>query len=66
MSHRFDVEIGDKVRIGKETDFLTVVEINSQTVRIGQKDVELKQLYFKEDHQSEFDWRVKAVIKKGF
>lgn len=61
---RKEVEIGDYVWIGKEKKFLTVRDISSQTVKIGPNDVVLKQLYFKEKHQPEFDWRVKRVHKK--
>lgn len=60
---RFIIEIGDKVLIGKEKKFLTVESISTQTVKIGDRDVVLNQLYFKEKHQPEFDWRVKQVKK---
>ena len=58
---RFNIKIGSKVKIGKEQKFLTVKEITSEVVKIGNNDVELKRLYFKEKHQPEFDWRVKEV-----
>ena len=58
---RPNVKIGSKVKIGKEQKFLTVKEITSEVVKIGNNDVELKRLYFKEKHQPEFDWRVKEV-----
>lgn len=64
MAERFIIEIGDKVKIGKEQKFLTVVNINEQTVQIGENKVVLNQLYFKEKHQPEFDWRVKQVKGK--
>lgn len=60
---RFIIEIGDKVLIGKEKKFLTVTNINTQTVQIGENKVNLNQLYFREKHQPEFDWRVKQVKK---
>lgn len=58
---RFNIKIGSKVKIGKEQKFLTVKEITSEVVKIGNNDVELKRLYFKEKHQPEFDWRVKEI-----
>ncbi len=58
---RPNVKIGSKVKIGKEQKFLTVKEITSEVVKIGNNDVELKRLYFKEKHQPEFDWRVKEI-----
>lgn len=61
---RKEIEIGDYVWIGKEKNFLTVKDISSQTVTIGQNKFILKQLYFKEKHQPEFDWRVKKVHKR--
>ena len=60
---RPDIKIGNKVRIGKEKKFLTVKLITSETVRIGDKDVVIGRLYFKEKHQPEFDWRVKEIKK---
>jgi hypothetical protein len=61
MAERFEVEIGDMVRIGKESRFVTIKEILPETVRIGKEDVVLKRLYFEEKHQPEFDWRIKEV-----
>jgi hypothetical protein len=61
MAERFEVEIGDMVRIGKESRFITIKEILPETVRIGKEDVVLKRLYFEEKHQPEFDWRIKEV-----
>lgn len=58
---RFNIKVGSKVKIGKEQKFLTVKEITSEVVKIGNNDVELKRLYFKEKHQPEFDWRVKEI-----
>lgn len=58
---RFNIKIGSKVKIGKEQKFLTVKEIISEVVKIGNNYVELKRLYFKEKHQPEFDWRVKEI-----
>ena len=58
---RFNIKIGSKVKIGKEQKFLTVKEITSEVVKLGNNDVELKRLYFKEKHQPEFDWRVKEI-----
>jgi hypothetical protein len=58
---QFDIKIGDKVRIGKETNFLTVKEVLPEDVQIGKNKVTIKRLYFAEKHQPEFDWRVKSV-----
>ena len=61
VKERPNIKIGNKVRIGKEQNFLTVKDISTQIVKIGPNEVELKRLYFEERHQPEFDWRVKEV-----
>ena len=56
------IEVGDKVRIKDETELLTVrYIIDHDNFKAGPNVYTVQRLYFKEDHQPEYDWRVTEV-----
>ena len=58
------LEVGDKVIIKDEETPLTVKEIITHSdFRVGPQTYTVYRLYFEEDHQPEFDWRVTKIIK---
>lgn len=60
------IEVGDKVIIKNENKPVTVKHIIvHDNFKIGPEVFKVHRLYFEEDHQPEFDWRVTKIIKKG-
>lgn len=60
------LEVGDKVIIKDEQEPLTIKDITVyDDFKVGSKVYTSRRLYFEEDHQPEFDWRVTQIIKKG-
>lgn len=56
------IEVGDKVRIKQEKDLLTVKYIiENDDFKVGPNTYTVQRLYFEEDHQPEYDWRVTEV-----
>lgn len=56
------IEIGDKVRIKDEPNLLTVKYIiDHDNFRVGPETYTVQRLYFEEDHQPEYDWRVTEI-----
>lgn len=60
------IEVGDKVIIKDEETPLTVRYITvHDNFKVGPQTYKVHRLYFEEDHQPEFEWRVTRIIKKG-
>lgn len=56
------IEVGDKVRIKDEPNLLTVKYIiDHRGFKVGPNVYTVQRLYFEEDHQPEYDWRVTEI-----
>lgn len=56
------IKIGDKVRIKDEPNLLTVKYIiEDDNFRAGPETYTVQRLYFVENHQPEYDWRVTEI-----
>ena len=56
------IEVGDKVRIKDEPETLTVKYIiENPEFKAGPNTYNVQRLYFEEDHQPEYDWRVTEI-----
>lgn len=56
------IEVGDKVRIKNEPNLLTVKYIiENDNFKVGPNTYTVQRLYFEENHQPEYNWRVTEI-----